>query len=165
MILVVKVDQSSKFCNKSMKSWLLRDKGFEVYSTHLFRTLKNKVYNYMIAVSKNVYIDKLDEIIDKYKNIYHRTIKMKPVDVTLGTYIGLDANNNDKDPTFKVGDYDVRIPKYKNISAKGSTPSQTEEGFIIKQAKNTIPWAFVTRDLDSEKVIRTFFEKELQQTS
>ena len=51
------------------------------------KTLKNKIYKYMTSISKNVYIDKLDEIVNKYNNTYHSTIKMKPVDVKLNTYI------------------------------------------------------------------------------
>ena len=82
------------------------------------RTLKTKIYKYMTSVSKNVYIDKLDDIVSKYNNTYHRTIKMKPVDVKDNTYIDFKKEVYDKDPKFKVGDH-VRISKYKNIFSKG----------------------------------------------
>ena len=73
------------------------------------RTLKNKIYKYMTSISKSVYIDKLDDIVNKYKDMYHRTIKMKPSDVKDNTYnINIDKENNDKKPKFKVGDH-VRI--------------------------------------------------------
>ena len=72
----------------------------------------------MTAISKNVYIDKLYDIVNEYNNTYHRTIKMKPVDVKDNTYIDFEKKNNDKDPKFEIGDH-VRISKYKNISAKG----------------------------------------------
>ena len=72
----------------------------------------------MISVSKNVYIDKLDDIVDVHNNTYHRTINMKPVDVKDDTYIDFKKEVNDKDSKFKVGDH-VRISKYKNIFAKG----------------------------------------------
>ena len=89
-----------------------------MYSTHIegksfvaerfIRTLKNKIYKYMTAISKNVYIDKLDDIVDEYNNIYHRTIKMKPIDVKDNTYTDFGKEVNDYDPKFKVGDH-VRI--------------------------------------------------------
>ena len=66
----------------------------------------------MSSISKNVYIDKLDDIVDECNNTYHRTIKMKPIDVKNNTYINIDKELNDNDPKFKVGD-PVRILKYK----------------------------------------------------
>ena len=71
----------------------------------------------MTSISKNVYVDKLDDIVSEYNNRYHITIKMNPVDVKDNTYIDFKKKVNDKDPNFKVGDY-VRISKYKNIFAK-----------------------------------------------
>ena len=68
----------------------------------------------MTSVPKNVYIDKLDDIVDEYNNTYHKTIKVKPVDVNFGNYIEYNINSNEKNPKFQVGDH-VRIPKYKNI--------------------------------------------------
>ena len=72
----------------------------------------------MTTISKNVYIDKLNDIVDKYNNTYHRTIKMKSVDVKDNTYIDFEKEVNNKDPKFKIGDH-VRISKYKSIFAKG----------------------------------------------
>ena len=89
-----------------------------VVAGRLIRTLKNKIYKYMTSVSKNVYINKLDDIVGEYNNTYHRTIKMKPVDAKDNTYIDFEKEGNDKDPNFKVGDH-VRISKYKNNFAKG----------------------------------------------
>ena len=88
----------------------------------------------MNSISKNVDIDKLDEIVNKYINTYHRTIKMEPADVKNNTYIDSNKEANDKDPKFKVGDR-VRISKYKNIFAKGYTPNWSEEAFVIKEVK------------------------------
>ena len=76
----------------------------------------------MASISKNVYIDKLDDTVDGYNNTYHRTIKMKSVDVKDNTYINFEKEVNNKDPKFKVGDY-IRISKYKNIFAKGYLPN------------------------------------------
>ena len=120
------VDKGSEFYNNSFKKWL-KDNDIEMYSIHnerksvvaerFIRTLKNKIYKYMTAISKNVYIDKLDDIVIEYNNIYHRAVKMKRVDVKNNTYIDFGKEFNDQDPKFKVGDY-VRISKYKNIFAK-----------------------------------------------
>ena len=118
----------------------------------------------MTLISKNVYIDKLDDIVNEYNNTYHRTIKMKPVDVKDNTYIDFKKEVNDKNPKFKVGDH-VRISKYKNIFAKRYTRSWSEEVFVIKKVKNTIPWTYVISDLNGEEIIGTFYEKELQKTN
>ena len=67
------------------------------------RTLKNKIYKYMTTISKNVYIDKLGGMVNKYNNIYHRTIKMKPADVKSNTYINSAKEVNNKDPKFRIG--------------------------------------------------------------
>ena len=106
-----------------------------MYSTHneensvvaegFIRTLKNKIYKHMTSISKNVYIDELDDIVNEYNNTYHRIIKMKPIDVKDNTCINIDKEFNDEDPKFKVGDH-VRISKYKNIFAKGYTPNWSE---------------------------------------
>ena len=72
----------------------------------------------MTSVSKNVYIDKLDDTVNKYNNTYHSTIKVKPVDVKSNTYIDSSKETNDNNPKFKIG-YNVRISKYKNIFAEG----------------------------------------------
>ena len=74
----------------------------------------------------------------KYNNTYHSTIKMKPVDVKSNTYIDFNKETNSKDPKFKIGDI-IRISKYKNIFAKGYTPNWSEEVFLTKKFKNTIP--------------------------
>ena len=79
-----------------------------VVAERFIRTLKNKTYKYMTSISKNVYINKLDDIVNKYNNTYHRTIKIKPVDVKLSTYIDTSKEINYEDPKFKIGDI-IRI--------------------------------------------------------
>ena len=118
----------------------------------------------MTAVSKNVYIDKLDDMVNEYNNMYHGTIKIKPIEVKNNTYIDSIKEVNDKDPKFKVGDH-VRISKYKNIFAKGYSPNWSGEVFVIKEVKNTVPWTYVINDLNGEEIIGTFYEKELQKTN
>ena len=117
----------------------------------------------MTSISKNVYIDKLDDIVKEYNNTYHTSIKMKPVDVKDNTYIDFKKEVNDKDPKFKVGDH-VRISKYKNIFIKGCMPNWLEEIFIIKKIENTMPWTHAINDLNDEEIIFTFYENELQGT-
>ena len=136
------VDEGSEFYNAYFKKWL-QDNDIVMYSTHnegksvvaerLIRTLKSKIYNYMTSISKNMYIDKLDDIVDEYNNTYHTTIKMKPIDVKDNTYINTSKKINYKYPKFKVGDR-VRISKYKNIFAKEHMPNWIEEVFVIKKS-------------------------------
>ena len=92
----------------------------------------------MTSISKNVYIDKLDDIVKKYNNSYHSTIKMKPVDIKSSTYINSSKQINNEDPKFKIGDI-VRISKSKNIFAKGYFPNWSKEVFLTKKVKNTVP--------------------------
>ena len=89
---------------------------------------------------------------------------MKSADVKGNTYINSTKEVNDKDPKFKVGDH-VRISKFKNNFAKGYTPNWSEEVFVIKEVKNTIPWTYVINDLNGDEIIGTFYEKELQKTN
>ena len=108
-------------------------------------------------------------MVSEYSNTYHRRIKMKPVDVKDNTCIDSTELHskkdvNDKNPKFRVGDH-VRISKHKNIFAKGYTPNQSEEVFVIKKVKNTVPWSYIINDLNGEGIIGTFYEKELQKTN
>ena len=80
------------------------NEGKSVVAERFIRTLKSKIYKRMTSISKKVYIDKLDDIVNEYNNTYHITIKMKPIDVKDNTYINTDKETNDKDPKFKVGD-------------------------------------------------------------
>ena len=91
---------------------LIHNEGKSVVAERFIRTLKTRIYKYMTSVSKNVHIDELDDKVNEYNNTYHRTIKMKPVDVKDNTYIDFKKEVNDKDHKFKVGDH-VRISKYK----------------------------------------------------
>ena len=131
-----------------MKSCLEKN-DIEIYSTYnegksviaerLIRTINNKIYKYMTPISKNVYIDILDDTVNKYNNTYHITIKMKPVDVKQSTYIDSIKEINDKDPKLKISNI-AKISKYKNIFTKGYVPNWSEEFFVIKKVKDTVPW-------------------------
>ena len=114
------VDKRSELYNSSFKRWLadidiemysISIEGTSVIAERFIRTLKTQICKYMTSISKNIYISKLDDIVNEYNNKYHRTIKMKPVHVKHNTYIDSSKEVNDKDPKFKVCDH-VRISKY-----------------------------------------------------
>ena len=118
----------------------------------------------MTAISKNVYFDVLDDIVNKYNNTVHRTIKTKPIDITDDYYAEYNENPNKNDPKFKTGD-NVRISKCKNIFAKGYTPNWSGEVFIINKIKNAVPWTYLINDLNGGESTGSFYEKELQKNS
>ena len=105
------VDQGSDFYNNSFKDFL-KINNTEMYSTYnegksvvaerFIRTLKNKISKHMTAISKNIYFDVLDDIVDKYNNTVHKTIKMKPIDVTGDSYAEYNENFNKKILNFKL---------------------------------------------------------------
>ena len=140
------------------------NEGKSVVAERFIKTLKGEIYKYMTSISKNVYIDKLDDIVDEYNNTYQTTIKMKPIAVKDNTYINTNKETNNKYPKFKVGDH-VRISKYKKIFDKGYMPNWSEGVFVIKKVQNTIPWTYVINDLNGEEIIGTFYEKELQKAN
>ena len=121
-----------------MKSWL-QDDDMERYSTcdegksvvaeRFIRTLKSKIYKYVTLISKNVCIDKLYEIVNKYSNTYHSTIKVRLVNEKSSTYIDFNKKNNKENPKLKM----VRISKYKTIFAKCYIPNWSEEVSVIKK--------------------------------
>ena len=140
------VDQGSEFCNNSFKKWL-KDNDMSMYSTYneekslvaerFIRTFKNKIYKHMTAISKNVYFDVVDDVVDEYNNTYHKTIKMKLIDVKSDSFAEYNEESNEEDPKFKVGDH-VTISKFKNVFAKGYTPNWSEEIFTIKKKNCTL---------------------------
>ena len=158
----IQADQGSEFYNSQFKE-VLKENHMEKYSTYnegksavaekFIKTLKNKIYKHMTAVLKD--FDVLDVIVDEYDNTFHKTIKIKPIDIKLDSYSVYNVESNEKDPKFKAGDH-VRISKYKNIFAKVYTPNWYEEVFAISKIKNTVPWTYVINDLNDGETIRTF---------
>ena len=118
----------------------------------------------MTSISKNMSINKLDDIVRKYNNTCHSTIKMKPADVKSNIYIDFDNKNSKEDPKLKIGDH-VRISKCKNIFVKDYFRSWSEEVFVIKKVKNTVSWPYVISNLNFEGTVGTFFGKVLQKTN
>ena len=166
------VDQGSEFFNNNFKKWLSDNniimhstykEGKSVVAERFIRTLKSKLYKHMTATGKNVYYDVLDDIVNKYNNANHNTIKMKPKDVgnnNKRVYIG---EHNEKRSRFKVGDR-VRIFKFKNIFAKGYTPNWNREIFIVDKINDTVPYTYNIKDLNDEEIIGSFYDRELQKS-
>ena len=94
-----------------------QNEGKSVVAERFVRTLRNKIYKHMTAISKNVYFEVLNDIVDEYNNTYHKSIKMKPVDVGDDRFAEDNEKSNEKDAKYKVGDH-VRISEYQNIFAK-----------------------------------------------
>ena len=140
------VDQGGKFYDNVFKKWL-SDNDILMYSTYnegksvvaerLIRTLKNKLYKHMTATGKNVYYDVLDDVVNKYNNTKHSTVKMKPKDVKNDNKRVYIDELNEKHSRFKVGDR-VRISKFKNIFAKGYTPNWSKEIFIVNEINDKV---------------------------
>ena len=166
------VDQEGEFYNNVFEKWL-SDNDIIMYSTYnegksvvaerFIRTLKNKLYKHMAATGKKVYYDVLDDVVNKYNNTKHSTIKMKPIDVEDNNKRIYIDEHNEKDSRFKVGDR-VRISKFKNIFAKGHAPNWSSEIFIVDKVNDTIPYTYNLKDLNDEDIIGSFYDRELQKS-
>ena len=143
--------------NNKIERYSTQNEGKSVVVERFFRILKNKIYKYMTSISKKVYIVKFDVIVNKYKNIYHKTTKMKPADVDRSMHIDFNKENNEEGPEVKVAN-NVGISIYKNILQNISF----QYGLDLK-VKNSVPWTYVISDLNGEKIVRTFYEKEFQE--
>ena len=137
------------------------NEGKSVVAERFIRTLKNKLYKHMTATGKNVYYDVLDDVVNKYNNTKHSTIKMKPKDVKNDNKRVYIEEHNEKDSRFKVGDR-VRISKFKNIFAKGYAPYWSTEICIVDKINNTVPYTYNVKDLNNEEIIGSFYDRELQ---
>ena len=134
------------------------NEGKSVFAERFIKTLKNKIFKHMTAVSKSFHV--LDDFVNKYNKKVHRTIKIKPIDVTSDSFAEYNKGSNKKDPKFKVG-YHLRISKYKNIFAKGYTPNWSEEVSVVSKIKNTVPWTCEINDLNGERITGSFHQKEI----
>ena len=136
---------------KNIEMYLTFNEGKSVVAERFIKILKNKFFKYMTTISKNVYFDVLDDIVNKYNNTIHRTIKMKPIDVTDDSYAKYNEESKKKNRQFKAGD-DVKIYKYKNVFANGYATNWSEEIFVINKIKNTVPWTYAINDLNGEEI-------------
>ena len=122
-----------------------------VVAERFMKTLKTEIYKYMTLISKDmyiyiyIYINKLDDIINKYNNT--SIVQLRQYQLML-----------------KIGDHE-RISKYKKIFAKGYTPNWSEKVFVIKKITNAVPWTYFINDLNGEEIVRTLYENELQKTN
>ena len=124
----------------------------------------------MTATGKKVYYDVLDDVVNKYNNTEHSTIKMKPIDVGDNNKRVYIDEHNEKDSRFKVGDRvsrfkvgdRVRISIFKNVFAKGYAPNWSSEIFIVDKVNDTVPYAYNLKVLNDEEIIGSFYDKELQ---
>ena len=128
------------------------NEGKSVVAERFIRKLKNKLYKHMTA--KNVYYDVLDDVVNKYNNTKHSTIKMKPIDVKNNERVYIDEHN-EKDSKFKVGDR-IRISRYKNIFVKGYAPNLSSEIFIVDKINDTVPYTYNLKDLNNEETILVY---------
>ena len=165
------VDQGGEFYNNVFKKWLsdndiimysMYNEGKSVVAERFIRTLKNELYKHMTGTGKNVYYDVLDDVVNKYNNTKHSTIKMKPIDVKDNKRVYINEHN-EKDSRFKVGDR-VRISKFKNIFVKGYTPNWSKEIFIVDKINDTVPYTYNLKDLNDEEIIGSFYNRELQKS-
>ena len=158
------VDQGGEFYNNVSEKWLSSNdiimystfnEGKSVVAERFIRTLKNKLFKHMTATGKNAYYHVLDDIVNKYNNTKHNTIKMK-IEYILISIIKKSARYN-------IGDR-VRISKFKNIFVKGYTPNWSRETFIINKINDTVPYTYNLKDLNDEEIIGSFYDRELQKT-
>ena len=126
----------------------VHNEGKFVVAGRFIRILQNEIDKYMTSISKNV------NIVNKYNNTYHSTIKTKPVDVKSDIYTDFDKKNNKEDAKFKVDDH-VKISNYKNVFTNGYVPNWSQK-VIIKKVKNAVPWTYFISDLNGEGIVGTF---------
>ena len=134
------------------------NEGKSAVAERFIRTLENKIFKHMTAISKNVYFDMLDDIVNKYNNTVHRTIKTQPIDVTDDYYAKYNENFNKKILNLKL----VTMLQFQNIKKnllKDLPQNWSEKVFAISKIKNTVPWTYVMNDLNGEEITRRFYEK------
>ena len=116
----------------------------------------------MTSVLRNVYIEKLDDIVDKYNNTYHSTIKMEPVDVKSSTYIDFIKIMKEIQISKLVIFLEYQNKKH---FLKRMRSKLVWRSFFIKKVTDTVLWTYVIDDLNNEEIVWTFYEKELQNTN
>ena len=115
----------------------------------------------MTSISKNIYCDVLDDIVNEYNNTKHSTINLKPKDIKDDKKRVYIDEHNEKSARYNVGDR-VRISKFKNTFAKGYTPNWSREIFIVNKINDAVPYAYNLKDLNDEEIIGSFYDRELQ---
>ena len=129
------------------------NEGKYVIAERFIRTLKNKIFKHIAAISKYVYFDVLDDIVNKYTNTVHKSIKMKPIDDADDSYAEYNEDFNKTDPKFKVGTM-LEFQNTKTFSLKDML--QIEKIFVACKIKNTVLWTYVVSDLNGEEITGSF---------
>ena len=167
------VDEGKEFYNKDVRKLItIYSTGNEEKSSVIERwnrTMKERMFKYFSANSTRRYIDILDDLVDRYNNTKHSSIKMTPVEASKKTnerevfsnLYGEDIYDPISKPKFMLGDT-VRITKKKTIWDKGYTPRWTEEIFSISQVQHTDPPTYKITDANREEIQGSFYEQELQ---
>ena len=133
----------------------MHNEGKSVAAERFIKTLKNKICKYITSVSKNDHIDKLEDIVNKYNNIYHSTIKMKLVDTKSTHILPLVKKLMMKIRNLKL----VILLEYQNIEIflqKVTLQIGLKKIFVIKKVKNTVPWIYIISDLNGKEIVGTF---------
>ena len=174
---LIQTDKGTEFLNVPVKS-LLAERNIKLFTTNserkasiverLNRTLKGIMFRYMTHTNQRRYIDVLPQLVSKYNNTYHRSIKMKPLQVTSANspqvWINLYENKQlikKNKSKLKIGDK-VRISFEKKIFQKRYEELWTEEIFIITNVINGNPTVYKLKDLANESLKGTFYSHELQ---
>ena len=145
--------------NNDILMYSTHNEGKSVIAERFIKTLKAKIYKKITANNGKSYLPYLSKLVDQHNNIYHCSINKKPINAD---YSNLTEKTeiNHKAPKFNVNDR-VRITKYKNIFSKGNTENWPREIFVIDSVLKTNPWTYKIKDLNREKIIGSFYEKEL----
>ena len=174
------VDEGKEFYNKDMTAWL-KDENILRYSTHgehksaiaerFNRTLKERMWRRFTAENTRNWIDMLDELLSKYNNSYHSTIRMRPVDASkkenesvVWENLFKDDEHHKKSSKFKIGET-VRISRIKGIFEHGFLPNWSEQIYKIHKINNSSPVTYILKDLQNEIIEGSFYNEELQKTS
>ena len=174
------VDEGKEFYNKDMTAWLKAEK-ITRYSTHgehksaiaerFNRTLKERMWHRFTAENTRIWIDMLDDLVSKYNNSYHETIRMRPIDASkqeneseVWENLFRDDEQAKTSKKFKIGDT-VRISRIKGIFEHGFLPNWTEQIYKIHKINKSKPVTYILKDLKDEIIEGGFYKEELQKTS
>ena len=162
-------DQGREFYNNIMQEWLenndilifyIHDEGKSVIAERFIKTLKTKIYKKVTANENKYYLPYLIKLVDQYNNTYHHSINKKLLILIILLWIK-KLRQILKPLNIKRMNNRVRIAKYKNIFSKGYTKNWSREMFIIDSIFKTNPWTYKIKDLNGEKIIGNFYEKQL----
>ena len=171
-----------------MTAWL-KAENITRYSTHgehksviaerFNRKLKERMWRRFTADNTRNWIDMLDDLVSKYNNSYHNTIRMRPVyaskkenEIDVWENLFIDSEIHDEtsknlpsnNKKFKIGDT-VRISRIKGIFEHGFLPNWTEQVYKIESINNSTPVTYISKDLQDEIIEGSFYAEELQKTS